>query len=475
LLSHVAFAMLLVLVLVPGLRGETDARHGSLLVNGGSPDRGCGVLTITLGTILGENRGRGRGSNQLCLESAALYGDSGLSELSRGKLLVLLETALVLLLLKITADFRRTERERARLLARQRLQSSLAAAGLLADSAPVLMWISGPDKLCTSFNEGWLDFTGKSLEDELGEGWARGVHPEDLQRCLDIYHSAFDARRPFTLEYRLRRFDGRYRWVTDRGAPRFKNDGTFAGYIGCCVDITEQKEAEFARSEIGGRLILAQEEERARIARELHDDINQELGLLGIDIQQLQQRLPETRADIIAALKHIFDKTNRVSADVQRLSHQLHSSRLDYLGLPTALRRLCEEFTSKHGIPIECVIQDSCTNAAREVGLCLFRIAQECLTNTAKHSGAGHVTVKLQSEGSCIRLSISDDGTGFDAEGYGKRHEPGLGLISMRERLRLVNGEILIQSEQGKGTHITAIAPSKVEFAQHATAAYNRR
>lgn len=359
-----------------------------------------------------------------------------------------------------------------RKLAELDLRESEGRFRLMADSAPVLMWMSGPDKLCTNFNKGWLDFTGRRLEDELGEGWAQGVHSEDLGRCLAVYNSAFDARQPFAMEYRLRRFDGEYRWVTDRGVPRFKDDGAFAGYIGGCVDITEQKEAELARAEIGGRLILAQEEERARIARDLHDDINQKLGLLAIDIQQLQRRLPKNDEDARSALKSLFDRTNRVTIDVQRLSHQLHSSRLDYLGLPAALRRLCEEFTSQYGLPIECVIQDPCTDAAREVNLCLFRVAQECLTNTAKHSAARHVRMELRCNNSSIHLSISDDGKGFDPEEQGKRHELGLGLISMRERLRLVNGEIAIQSQPGIGTNITAIAPARAGIAPHTIAVH---
>jgi PAS domain S-box-containing protein len=114
----------------------------------------------------------------------------------------------------------------------------------MADHAPVLIWIAGLDKLCYYFNKVWLDFTGKTLEQESGNGWAEGVHPDDFQRCLDTYVSAFDARQSFTMEYRLRRFDGEYRWLTDNGIPRYDDNGVFLGYIGSCVDITARKNIE---------------------------------------------------------------------------------------------------------------------------------------------------------------------------------------------------------------------------------------
>ena len=110
---------------------------------------------------------------------------------------------------------------------------------IVADAAPVLIWMSAVDKMCTFFNRRWLEFTGRSLEQELGNGWAEGVHPSDLKRCLNTYTEAFDARKPFVMQYRLRRNDGEYRWISDEGVPRYDANGTFAGYIGSCVDVTE--------------------------------------------------------------------------------------------------------------------------------------------------------------------------------------------------------------------------------------------
>ncbi len=124
----------------------------------------------------------------------------------------------------------------------------------LADQAPVLIWASGPDGLCTWFNQPWLDFTGRTFEQERGDGWAAGVHPEDLERCLSLYRGAFARREPFSMEYRLRRRDGEYRWLLDHGQPRHEADGAFAGFTGSCVDVTEQRRAREAQRLTHARL-----------------------------------------------------------------------------------------------------------------------------------------------------------------------------------------------------------------------------
>jgi two-component system, LuxR family, sensor kinase FixL len=138
----------------------------------------------------------------------------------------------------------------ANVLARKRadivLRESEGRFRLMTDTAPVMVWMSGPDKLCIYFNKRWLDFTGRPPERELGAGWSEGVHADDLQRCLDTYMRAFDARQELRMKYRLRRFDGEYRWILDTGVPRFQSDGTFEGYIGSCIDITDQERAEEA-------------------------------------------------------------------------------------------------------------------------------------------------------------------------------------------------------------------------------------
>ncbi len=215
--------------------------------------------------------------------------------------------------------------------------------GLVANTAPVMIWMSGPDKLCNYVNQPWLDFTGRSLEAELGNGWLESVHPEDLKDCRDIYTSSFDLRESFRMEYRVRRHDGEYRWVLDIGVPRLNLDGSFAGYIGSCLDITDNKLAENALADVGRRLIEAQEEERTWIARELHDDINQQIALLSVQLAQWAEHPPSSGVEVTNHIGVVCQSLSDLSTDIQALSHRLHSSKLDYLGLAAAAGGFCRE------------------------------------------------------------------------------------------------------------------------------------
>jgi PAS domain S-box-containing protein len=337
------------------------------------------------------------------------------------------------------------------------LRESEGRFRLVADTAPVMVWMSGLDKLCTYFNRGWLDFTGRSLEEELGNGWIDGVQPEDVARCIEIYTKSFDKREPFAMEYRLRRYDGEYRWVLDIGVPRLGANASFAGYTGSCTDVTEQKLAADALSTISQRLIRAQEEERSWIARELHDDICQRVATLswglkypkgqnGASAEELKQKIDESR-------KLVKD----LGVDIQALSHRLHSPNLDYLGLAVAAAALCEELRERQGVEIEFQSESLPKDLPSEVALCLFRVLQEAVQNAIKHSGSRHFEVTLIGGPDQIHLSVRDSGSGFDAtEAIGGG---GLGLKSMRERLKLVQGELSIESQPGKGTTIHARVP----------------
>jgi len=328
---------------------------------------------------------------------------------------------------------------------------------LVANHAPVLIWMSGTDKLCTFFNKGWLDFTGRSMEQELGERWASGVHADDLERCLGIYSAAFDARMDFEMEYRLRRFDGEYRWIVHYGVPRFESNGAFCGYIGSCVDITDRKLSEASLQELSGRLIHAQEEERARIARELHDDLSQRMALLQIGLEQLAHDNGGLSSKVRQQLHNIAEVAREASSNLHDLSHQLHPFKLDSLGLVVSLGGFCREFSEQYHVQVQFVHHDIPGQIPKDLTLCLFRIAQEALRNVTKHSGASEARVELSGHGDEIDLCISDSGVGFDPESV--KGEGGLGLISMRERLRLVRGHLVVASEPSRGTRIRVRVP----------------
>jgi PAS domain S-box-containing protein len=352
---------------------------------------------------------------------------------------------------KIARDI--TDRRRAE----QVLRESEERFRLVANTAPVLIWMSGTDKLCTFFNQGWLSFTGRSMEQELGEGWVSGIHPDDEQRCLEIYCASFDARAEFEMEYRLSRFDGEYRWIVDYGVPRFEQYGTFCGYIGTCVDITERKFSEESLHTLSGRLIRAQEEERARIARELHDDFSQRLALLGIGLGQLWKKLPESEVEDRSRILQMLKGTKEMSMDIHTLSHQLHSSKLEFVGLVPALNSLCREIGEKYNIEILVSSSGFPRNIQKDVELCLFRVTQEALGNVVKHSQATSAYVELGSNENGVSLRITDEGRGFDPEI--SNQDIGIGLVGMRERLRLVGGRLSVNSELLHGTEILAEVP----------------
>jgi PAS domain S-box-containing protein len=372
-----------------------------------------------------------------------------------GIFLILVETLLILGLLWQRARRREVETQLA--ITFEAVQESERRFRLVANTAPVLIWMSGPEKLCNYFNQPWLDFTGRPLEAELGDGWLEGVHPEDLKICLDIYTRAFDLRQSFRMEYRLRRHDGEYRWVLDIGVPRLNLDGSFAGYIGSCLDITDHKLAAEALAGVGRRLIEAHEEERTWIARELHDDINQQVALMAIELERCDQNLPKFEAEAHDHIRRVHQHLSDLGNDVQALSHRLHSSKLEYLGLAVAADGFCKELSEQQKVEIEFSHAGIPRSLTKEVSLCLFRVLQEALQNAVKHSGERHFKVEFHGTSGEIQLIVSDPGIGFDQQEAIDRC--GLGIISMRERLQLVGGQFSIESKPGWGTTIHARVP----------------
>jgi len=222
-------------------------------------------------------------------------------------------------------------------------------------------------------------------------------------------------------------------------------------------DITERRRAEEALASVSRRLIRAQEEERTWIARELHDDFNQRIALLAMNLETLKQDLPTSNGKVTRRIEEARKQTSELASDIEALSHRLHSSKLELQGLIGAARGLCRELSGRHNIEIALYSHDIPKELPQEVALCLFRVLQEALRNAMKHSGVQQFEVSLKGALNEIELTVHDAGTGFDPEKAMSGH--GLGLTSMRERLKLVNGQLSIDSRSPRGTTIRARVP----------------
>lgn len=225
-------------------------------------------------------------------------------------------------------------------------------------------------------------------------------------------------------------------------------------------EIAERQAAVESLRDLGARLIHAQEEERSRIAREIHDDLSQQLALIGIELDQMRERMRSSAGDHEAAWENLLQKVRQVSIDLRGLSHELHPSKLDHLGLVTAVRSLCGEIARLHNVEIECAVADVPESLPRPVALCLYRIVQEALHNVVKHSGARNARVDISGREGMITLAVSDSGLGFDP--YSREGKAGLGLISMKKRMRMIGGTFSIQSVPSQGTKIEVRVPQTI-------------
>jgi PAS domain S-box-containing protein len=328
---------------------------------------------------------------------------------------------------------------------------------VMADTAPALVWMCDAQGKITYLNKRRIAFTGPDPNAGYGDTWAGYIHPDDLKNVLDTLSEALKTHQPFSREYRLRRSDGVYRWMFDVASSRVNGDESFGGFIGSAIDTTDQKLAQRALENISGQLIEAQEKERSRIARDLHDDICQRLALLSMALGQVNRNSNESPESTKERMEDIRKHCSEIAGDVQSLSHQLHSSKLDYLGIVAAIRGFCTELSKQHKLNIEFSERTVPTDLPKDISLCLFRIAQEALHNAVKYSGVSQFIVELSGVEGAVELVVSDAGAGFDVEEAKKNR--GLGLLSMQERIHLVHGTFSVESGEGQGTRIRAVVP----------------
>src|ERR1700752_162048 len=282
------------------------------------------------------------------------------------------------------------------------------------------------------------------------------VHRDDRAGVVEMVNSAFKTGGSTAGEWRLVWPDGSVRWIAGRWQVFMNEAGEPLRMVGVNMDVTERKLAEEAVAGMSGKLIKAQEQERTRIGRELHDDINQRLAMLALELEQLQ----ENPSEVQTRLQELRIQTTELSNDVQALSHDLHSSKLEYLGVVAGIKSWCKEFGERQRVEIH-FSNDVHSALPSEIGLSLFRVLQEALHNAMKHSAVKRIEVQLREDSGGIHLIIRDSGKGFDVEValQGK----GLGLTSMRERVRLVNGTISIESKPMGGTTIHVRVPLGLE------------
>jgi PAS domain S-box-containing protein len=256
-------------------------------------------------------------------------------------------------------------------------------------------------------------------------------------------------------EVRIRRKDGQIR--TMLGSTDIIEVEGESCALSVFADITERKEAEEALSCMSRRLIAAQEQERTRIARELHDDINQRIAMLSVEFDRLEQSEPASAPERRSRVKELQKRLLELGTEIQAISHRLHSSKLEYLGLVVACGSFCREVAERQKVTVDFAATDVPREVPQDVSLCLFRVLQESLNNAIKYSGVQHFEVRIQGSLGEIQLTVHDDGAGFDAESA--MSSQGLGLISMRERVSLVNGTMSIISKPGGGTEVSVRVP----------------
>lgn len=361
------------------------------------------------------------------------------------------------------------------------LRESEARFRTLANSAPVLIWASGLDKLCTFFNQGWLDFTGRTMEQELGDGWAAGVHPDDLDRCLATYVSSFDARQEFKMEYRLRRADQKFRWILDHGVPLFAPGGIFRGYIGSCVDITDLKTAQdeaLRRQKLESVAVLA-----AGVAHDFNNLLGgiiadadlalDDMKTASLPVKEVQEiRQVAFRASEIVRELMVYSQQEapddfepvHLSQLIQDMVELLKISVPKHITLTTDLAKNLPPVRG-HGTQIRQVVMNLIINASEAIGEPQGTIGVRALLADGKELSPGSAESPAAQ---CVRLEVSDTGRGMTADETARIFDPyfttkftgrGLGLAVVQGVVRAHGGSIHVLSAPGRGTTFQILFP----------------
>lgn len=356
----------------------------------------------------------------------------------------------------------------------------------LADAAPVLVWMSDTEKLCFYFNTSWLEFTGKTIEEEIGNGWAERVHPDDLAECMKTYIESFDARRRFSMEYRLQHHSGEYRWLLDIGVPRYLPDGDFAGYMGSCVDISQRKEAEKYLLRVNEDL-EQRVAERTKALIKLNEEKNEFLGIAAHDLKNPLSGI-RTSAEIVLRyfnenekagtfMNRIIESSDQMLDIIMKLLdvNKIESGGYELYCTPTSLDVLERQIQGYQVRAAQKAIQLSYEFIEASVYadvLALQQVFDNLISNAIKYSPEwSKIWVRTfrqvnSSRAAVVRIEIQDEGPGLteddqtklftkfarlSAKPTGQESSTGLGLSIVKRLVEAMNGQVWCESEHGKG------------------------
>ena len=320
----------------------------------------------------------------------------------------------------------------------------------LLDAIPQQIWSGTPDGRLDYCNERWRSYAGLALEELQGNGWQSMLHPDDRDRVLKAWQESVTNGTPYEQEERHRRVDGKYRWFLARGVPLHDLEGRIVRWYGTNTDIEDRKQAEEELRLLSGQLLLLQDEERRRIARDLHDSTGQDLVALSTTLSQFHASIPSSSRKLRKLASQCQVLADQCIRDVRTLSYLLHPPMLDESGLDDAIRHYASGFTQRTGIDVQLEMSPRLGRMNPDVELALFRVVQESLTNIQRHSGSPLAKIRIERDFGKITLEIGDKGTGISGR-LRKRNGKlsfgvGVGIPSMHERVKLIGGKLDIES-----------------------------
>lgn len=397
------------------------------------------------------------GREDLPSGSTVLFREPTLWDRYKGQIMVAFsvfaaQAVLISLLIGNLVWRRRVERQLRETEERMLLATDAASLGMF-------VWNASEREMWTSPK--WKEILGFQPNESVSfKQLLERVHPEDQGNLERTVAEAFKSRSPFSIQHRVVLPGKGTRWISKSGRVEPLVAGSNNGrvrLVGISIDVTERVEAERAAREVSGKLVTAQEDERRRLARDLHDELNQRLAMLSVRTDLLGRM--DHQPEAVPFIQEISTQVKELSSEVHKLSYQLHPAKLEQLGLVAAMNSFCQEQSKSWKVPIKFLYGEIPRDLNSATALCIFRIVQESLQNMGRHSQATSAHVELEVEGEEIRLAILDNGCGFDPDAVA-RHA-GLGLLGMRERVRLADGQISFDSSPGGGTLIEVRVPIK--------------